>query len=381
MQNIFILFYASAVVIGLIYLTLSIRTMPRSMKMKFVRPDSTGAVPGVSILKPLKGIDDGLENNLRSFFNLDYPDFELIFGFQSAGDPAIPLVRSLSRQHPKVASRIVISDYEIGMNPKVNNLFNMHQYSSGEFIFISDSNTRVEKDFLLQMTQPFHQKQIGLVTATIRGFGEKNIASALENLHLNAFVAPNVFLASRLSGLPLVVGKAIMIRRRVLNEIGGFRSLTDFLAEDYWMGLKVHQLGYRVKTLPVFVNNFNEKWTFEHFLNRHTRWAKIRRHINLFHYLIESFSNPVAVSFVLGMLMGNVLGLLQFLFVVVIKIFHDGYMLRIMKGKIKLYQLLLVPFKDLLFGILWFIPFFSREINWRNNRVKIARKSIILPIT
>ena len=65
---------------------------------KFLKANKDNFFPSVSILKPLKGIDDDLERNIKSFFELDYPEYEIIFGFHSNDDPAIKIVEKLIKE-------------------------------------------------------------------------------------------------------------------------------------------------------------------------------------------------------------------------------------------------------------------------------------------
>src|SRR4051794_21122847 len=97
----------------------------------------------VSVLKPVAGIDDGLENNLRTFFEQDYPRYEIVFGVQGEEDPALDLVRRLMREHPGVDARVVVHDGGCGINPKVSNLRAMLTAARHDLMVVSDSNIRV----------------------------------------------------------------------------------------------------------------------------------------------------------------------------------------------------------------------------------------------
>jgi ceramide glucosyltransferase len=63
---------------------------------------------GVSILRPLKGVDLELDANLRSSFIQNYPKFEIIFSVASPEDPAIPIVKRLMKEFHKIDSRLII---------------------------------------------------------------------------------------------------------------------------------------------------------------------------------------------------------------------------------------------------------------------------------
>lgn len=367
----------AALAVSLLALTVSALISRRSLKR--VRPVASvnHKQPKISILKPLKGLDDCLEENLQSFFNLDYPDYEIIFGLQSSADPAAIVALKLIGQYDHIRAKIIIEEGQIGLNPKISNLHNMMAAVKGSFLFISDSNTRVEPDFLDRMMAEFENPAIGIVTATIRGTGEKNIPAAMENLHLNTFVTPSVFMAETLTDIPIVIGKSILMPRFLLERLGGFEIFKDYLAEDHLLGRKVKQLGYRIKCAPVYVNNINQNWPWDRFINRHTRWAKIRRNMHLHHYLLESLFNPVTISAILMLLMLNQAGIFIFTVTSLLKISHDFYVSGLMQRRLKWYYFLLVPLKDIAVSIFWIIPFFSRHVVWRDNRFRIKKETLL----
>ncbi|PIQ09533.1 MAG: hypothetical protein COW71_06230 [Ignavibacteriales bacterium CG18_big_fil_WC_8_21_14_2_50_31_20] len=379
MNEVIVLFLSLAITISIIHLLTSAIIMKQKIKLASndVNILSVYKYPSITILKPLKGIDDGLEDNLRSFFNLDYPDYEIVFGLDSYHDAAFDVVRKLQNEFKSVKSKLVVDDFAIGLNPKVNNMYNMYPSANGEFIFINDSNTRVKTDFLKNLVSEFNNDNVGLVTATIRGVGAKNITSIWENLHLNTFVAPNVFIAKKFANISIVIGKSILIPRKVLDEIGGFNSLKNYLAEDFLLGIKVKELGYEIKTSVTMVDNVNENISFEKFLNRHSRWAKMRRNIDIKHYLLEWFSNPIFSSLILMAYLHNLDGEIIFASVTLIKMNHDFYIMKLMRSDFKWHNVFAVPFKDLAIALIWFAPFFSYSVKWRNNKIKIGKNSVL----
>ncbi len=366
----------SATLLSLVYLILSAVIIRRRMsRVPPIIIKSAGREPLITVFKPLKGPDDQLEQNLRSFFEQDYACYELLFGLSAKEDPAYPVVQGLQKEYPDIPVKIIISDYETGLNPKINNLCNMYPYAAGSYLLISDSNTRVNRDFLSRLMEAAGEPEVGIVTATIRGRGAQQLGAVFENLHLNTYISPAVFLADALSGIPVVIGKSILMPVRLLDDIGGFEAFKNYLAEDYLLGLRVRERGYRVKTVTTFVDNINVSWSLKRFLNRHTRWAKMRRHMHLFHYVIESFSNPVALSGILALLLQDGWGGLQFGLVVFLKIGHDIYLSRWIKSDLKWYHYLLSPVKDLMISLLWPVPFISHRVRWRGNTYIIGRKT------
>ena len=381
MENLLVISLIIVISFGLVYQILSFILFKAELKKTVkVKVKQDADYQSITILKPIKGIDDQLETNLISFFKLDYPDYEIIFGLHSYDDPALKIVKKLSEKFPNINTKIIISSFKIGLNPKINNLYNMYHKAKNNLILISDSNTRVGTKFLKLLANEFEDKNVGLVTATIRGLGAKNLSSLMENIHLNTFLTPSVIVASQIANISIVVGKSILISRILLEKIGGFEAFKNYLAEDFFMGQKVQELGFNIITAPVFVNNINETWSLRKFLNRHTRWAKIRAKIRTDTYFLELLSNPIAASFILGIAIHREFSIVQFVIVSVLKSVIDYRFLKILESDIKWYNLAIVPLKDLIIGTLWFIPFINSKINWRNNHFKIQKDSLLTPI-
>lgn len=363
------------ILFGFIYQILSLIYM----RKKFHQGNSIidNFFPKVSILKPLKGIDDELEENLTSFFELDYPNYELIFAIDSYFDPSYKIVKKLTQKFRDIKSSIIISDNKIGLNPKVNNLHNALIHASGEIIFISDSNTRISKDFLRKILTGFQENNIGLISAQIKGIKSKNIFAAMENIHLVSFAAPSIVIASEIANIQITVGKAILIRKNVLDEIGGFFELRNYLAEDHLMGIKVKEAGYKVVNSSVTIDNVNVNWNIKKFLNRHIRWSKIRANISINYFVLEPLTNPILFAMILFFANLTYASLAIAGGIIFLKSILDYIISRTIGSDLKLWHFILVAPKDLLIFFVWLTPFFSRRINWRGNKVKITKNSLI----
>lgn len=345
---------------------------------KFFSNESFDFSPFVSILKPLKGIDDDLENNIKSFLEIDYPNYEVIFGFHSENDPAIAIVKKLCKQYSNIKTEIITNEAEIGLNPKINNLNNIYPQANGEIIFISDSNTRVDKDFLKKIIIYFKDEKVGLVSAAIKGTQAKNLFALFENLHLNSFTFGIVQAANSIADIQITIGKAILIRKKILDELGGFFKFKDYLAEDHLLGLEVKSRGYKVKVSTITIENINERWSLWKILNRHRRWTLMRLNIDPFFYFLESFTNTTLISFLFILVYPEfyLIGLFGIFYKVVI----DYLTSRLICSRLKFVHFLLVPIKDLLMGIIWFSPFIYNKISWRESKLKVIKNSKLLPV-
>lgn len=373
--------FLTALLISLGYLLISLGLTYIALRVRDqIKTNTNGMSNGISILKPLKGLDDCLEENLRSFFEQNYPDFEIIFGVNSNDDPAIPIVRSLQEKYPDVMSKLIIDPKISGKNPKVNNLVNIFKHAGKEFVLISDSNTRVSADYLAHLISECKDKSIGLVLSVLRGVGAANWIAAMENIHLNTYITPNVFAVETLFKRSISIGKSMLIRRSTIKKFGGFEIFGDYLAEDHLIGKKIEEMGLKVKVSSTFVNNVNEKWGLKKILNRHTRWAKMRRSVSLFDYAAETLSNPIPISFIYAVLSSDLSGLIVFSGVCLFKMIYDIMILQMLGVSLNWYYYFLSPVKDLLMGVLWYVPFFSRKVSWRGNKFYIKKDSYLIPL-
>lgn len=366
--------FLAAIAFGMVYTLLLTIESWWTIHRRSPRPALVGS-PGITVFKPLKGVDDALEANLRSFFEQDYPRFQLLFGVQEADDPVIGIVEKLLRAYPQVRARLVVDGTETGLNPKINNLCNMYPYARHPHLLISDSNVRVGRDYLRGMMAALQQDGVGLVTSTIRGVGARSIGALMENLHLNTFVAGSVWMTEHLADMPIAIGKSMLFSRGTLERLGGFAAFREFLAEDYLIGEAVAGLGLRVTTLTAAVENVNRDWTLARFCNRHARWARIRKAVNPLAYCVELLTNPVAVAAVYALLRLDAAGLGLLAGTAALKTALDAGTAAVVGHDLPWHRFLLVPVKDLLVGLIWYLPWLSSRVVWRGNEFRIRRQT------
>lgn len=335
--------------------------------------------PPVTVLKPLKGADTGLEANLETFFQLEYPRYQVVFGVQDADDAALAVARRVAARHPDVDCRIVVDEGRIGFNPKVNNLANMLPAAAHDLLLISDSNVAVGPTYLLHLVPHLLDPGVGMVTSFIRGVGGAGLGGVLEMIQLNTFVMAGVASASRLNRV-CAVGKSMLLRRADLDRIGGLRELGRYLAEDQVCGEAIHGLGHRVVVSPDPVDNVLGRLTVRDFASRHLRWARIRRHVAPYAYTAEVLANPLlpaAVHCILfpglpsAALAAAVLGVMSTVALVSER--------RLAVRRNPLHYPWLEAFRGLLLGVLWPVPFVSRSVVWRGNRFRLGPKTILRP--
>ncbi len=341
--------------------------------------------PPVSILKPLKGLDDNLYDNLLSFCTQDYPEYEIIFSLQNHNDPAYKIAKKIEEKCPHRDITIIVRETGTGLNPKVNNLLSAYKTSKHELVLISDSNVMVDANYLQEITShmahPETGHEVGLVSNIIKGVGGRTLGAIFENLHLNSFIIGSVCFLDKFLKMPCVVGKSMLMKKKDLEAIGGLRSVKDILAEDYVIGERMQKSGKKVVLSKYMVQNVNEYWGMKRFLNRHTRWGKLRWKIGGWKYIFELIGNPVFMSAMpIIFWQCSKLTMTFAILTSLVKIAGDFYLGR--KTGTDLdnpFLYLLSPVKDLVIGLIWSVPIISHTVVWRGNRYIIGKDSMLFP--
>jgi len=342
-------------------------------------PPAPPSLPPVTILKPLKGVDDGLERNLRSFFRQDYPAYELILGSPDADDPALEVARRVAAEFPGFPARVVVGREALCPNPKMNLLAGLARHASHGIFLISDSNIEADPGYLRDLVAHLHRPGVGLVSSLFRGSGWRGLGGALESLQLNTFVMGGVSAAYRVMNIPCVVGKSMLFRREDLESMGGFAFLGAHLAEDQVCGEEMKARGRGVVVSGRLIDNVLGRRTVGAFLDRHERWCRIRRRISLGGYLGEFFVNPVPLALLALALSPAVPMAVVFGSVWLAASAMAASAERRAGVRRPLWH---YPPLELLRGLLtaavWFVPFFSGSVNWRGDRLKIGPRTRLL---
>jgi ceramide glucosyltransferase len=329
--------------------------------------------PAVTIFKPLKGLDEDLEDNLRSFFRLDYPVFQLLFCVADADDPAIEVVRTLQAEFPNQDSELVVGCPQFGLNPKVESLAAMDVRRKHDVILISDSNVRVRPAYLSETVCYLAEPGVGLVSNLFVGVGEKHPSAVMENLQLNGFIAAGVAMAA-VCRATCVVGKSMLMPRQALDAIGGFAAVRNVLAEDQVIAVRVKQSGYSIRLSHHVVENVNRRRSFRWFLNRHSRWYKIRRRMALPAFAAEPLANLATVGLVWAFSGDSGIAWSGLFALVGLGMARDAIQTRRLRGTYpKMRHLLFSPAKDILLLPVWFDAIVNRRVQWRGHRFVIGR--------
>ena len=343
----------------------------------------TAGRPRVSIIKPISGIEDGLETNLTSFANLSGPSYELIISVAEPDDPALPIIERVLPLFAEGVVRLVIGGASRMDNPKVERLVAAARHASGDILLISDSNVKVSSDYLATTISEFEDPGVGCAVNLFVGDEAATLGANLECLYILTFVLPGTILAA-LAGVTCVVGKSMAVSRTVLDQIGGFEAFARVLAEDQSIGLAVERAGYRVALCPVVVHNVVERRSVAGAIKRQVRWGKIRYSFSRLRYTAEFLCNPLpilAAASILSAMAGVTVTpapALAIVSAVVVRILQAGAMKYMTGARLGALSLVLVPVQDCIQVAAQFIPYFSKHVDWRGFRTRLGRDTQIM---
>jgi ceramide glucosyltransferase len=334
--------------------------------------------PAISLLKPLKGSEDELAENLRSFFRLDYEGpIEVVFATTDADDPALPVARAVAAEFPNTPVKFVLSDAAFGLNPKVANLQGAIAAATHDLVLQSDANVSVTREYLSRVVDELISEKASLLSSVVVGRGERSFGAAMENLQLSAFIAPATIAALRIARVTCVIGKTMLFRRSELDESGGLSLFRNHLAEDFLLGEAYEKAGKRVLLSPTVVMNINVDAPVSRFFGRHTRWLQMRAVIHIGAYIADLFANPVAIAFVALVASGlSAYAWIYFGIIAAIKLGVDAVLVRVTRKEPMRFPYMFVgTIKDLLMGGIWLYGIFARDIEWRGTKLRLGKRS------
>lgn len=325
--------------------------------------------PAISILKPLAGAEPALESNLRTFFEQDYPVFELLFAVEDPDDTAVPIVEKLRSEYPQVPSRLLITGDPTYCNAKVFSLEQMLAAADNDLVVMSDSDTRVGPNLLATVGAEFQDSSLGLETCPYRAVPAATLWSRMEATGLNTDFMAGILVARMVEGMRFAVGPTIVARRSVLQSIGGFPRLKDYLAEDFLMGKFTAGAGHGVALSRYVIEHHIGNGDLKRNAAHRLRWARSTRRSRPLGYVGQLLTMPIPLALLVCAFHPSWWPVLPLTFALRAV---TAYVVstRVLKAKV---SWLLLPLEDLTGFFFWIAGFFGRTIVWRGRRYRLYR--------
>lgn len=344
-------------------------------------PEPDAPRPGITILRPMRGLDAGAAENLAALAALTYPGpVQIVVGVTDPDDPALPLAMAFRAAHPTRRITIVVGDAGAATNPKVANLVSMTEAAAHELLVVSDANVRVAPDYLERMLAHMRATAADMVANPIAVEDGHGAAARLESLQLAGTIAAAVC-ASELVRHTCVIGKSVLLRRGDLTRLGGWARFADVLGEDYLMGRAWAGAGMRVAIAPMVVRTRLGPWTLAQFMARHLRWCQMRRWIAPGAYALEPLLMPLPwLGATIALTGERASGLAALLAALAVLLGESWQQARLTGGRPSATTLALVPIRDALMLAIWLAAWFVRGVTWRGHAFRIGPGSRLTAI-
>ena len=347
------------------------------------RPASAAHTPGVTILKPLKGRDGRSRQCLRSWFTLRYlGPIQLLFGVKDADDPIVEIIRELKVEFPEVDAQVVVCPESLGPNAKVSTLMQLEPLIKYALVVVSDADVQVPYDYLTAATWWFRESDVGLVSNLYCLANPSTFAMYWEATVVNSDFWCQVMQARQLGQVKFALGAVMMVRREMLERIGGFSSIVEYLADDYQLGRRISQLPARVEISPLVVECWEGRGSWSHVWGHQLRWARTIRVCQPIPYF---FSIITAVSWwaMLWLFIGDgsplmvaaILGLRVLMATI------QSFRLKSYKNRYNPVLIgLMAPLKDILSTVIWLLAFGGGKVKWRGRTFRVGSNGRMVAI-
>ncbi|MGA2674664.1 MAG: glycosyltransferase [Terracidiphilus sp.] len=253
-----------------------LRDRRRSLAQLGARP---GFTPPLTLLKPVHGDEPGLDAHLASFFEQDYPEYEILFCARSPQDAGLETARRVAARYPHIPVQFLSTggqpDY---INAKVASMEAMEAVAAHQILVVSDSDVRVTPDYLRAVALPFADEKVGAMCCPYRGVAaEGGLWARLEAVGMSVEMTSGVLVARSMEGMQFVLGPTMAFRRESIRRMGGFRVTADYCADDFVLGNETHKLGQIVILSHHAIDHMVINSSFAASLKHQVRWMKSTR--------------------------------------------------------------------------------------------------------
>jgi ceramide glucosyltransferase len=366
---------------ALAYQVLALLFLGRFFQKPLPCPVRSGS-PGITVFKPVKGLDRDTRACLESFLHQDYPSYQVLFGVADPGDPVLPLLDELRQEASPGRVEVILCPEVLGHNPKVSILRQLEPRARYEFLVVADGDVRVGPDFLGRMAAALGVPGVGLISCPYRAGRAETLGASLEALTISADFIPSVAVAHYVEGIRFALGAAMGLTRTALSRLGGFAALGDYLADDYQLGWQIHQAGFTVGLLPYVVETVDPRLGFGDYLAHQLRWTRTYRVCRPLGYFAYGITHALIFSLALWLASGLASWALGLTAATLALRFGLAWFSEIvcLRGNLALPAFVLLPLKDLLSFGLWLFSFLGNEVVWKGRRFHLTREGRLTPV-
>jgi ceramide glucosyltransferase len=269
---------------------------------------------------------------------------------------------------------LVVCSEVLGTNRKVSNLVRMLREARHEHVVINDSDIRVGPDYLRKVMAPFADPNVGLVSALYRAVAGRTVSSAIESLAISTEFAGGILMAINIEhGMHFALGSTLAVTKTSVGAIGGLKVLVDYLADDYELGNRIWQAGYKIELADTVVETFVPDYSFSGMFRHQLRWARTIRDRRSAQYLGLTIVYAVPWALIALLLSGGAMWGWTLLAVTLSVRLINAYVQAadVLNDSKAAGRIWLVPLRDCVALMIWAASFFGSTIAWRDEKFKL----------
>jgi ceramide glucosyltransferase len=336
-------------------------------------------LPPISVLKPLHGTEDGMERNLETFFEQDYPEFELLFCARHATDEGLLLAERVGQRYPQVPAKYVTCGEPMPKfhNAKVYSLAKLDSIARFDTYITADADVRVEKNYLQRMVQTLKDPKIAIASCVYLGTAHQGagFSSKLDAVGKSVEMTSGVLVATMLEGTKFALGATMALPKKSFQDVGGFDELGQFYADDFVIGNRLAGQGKGVRMATHIIRLMVQDSPFWLSFRNQLRWMQSTRRSRPWGHFGSglTFAMPFGVLGLLwGLLSGHALLGLAWLGVMIVnRWLQAGAILNVLGDPDWVYYTAIYPLRDLLGGILWVGSYGGENFYYRGKVYKL----------
>jgi len=317
-----------------------------------------------------------LRENLESFYQQDYLEYEILFALDSADDAALPLAKEIAAKYPHIKTEILITGEPPWPNPPAWCFEHMSRAAKHDILVTSDSDVLVNRNYLKEIVAPLLDPKVGMVTVVYRGQNAGGFWSGMDAVGMSVELTAGVLTANLLEGMKFGLGPTIAVRKDSLEKIGGYAALGDYFANDFMIGNLIDAAGYEVVLSNHVIDHVVAPMSFRQMWKRQLRWASSTRFSRPKGHFGTGliFAVPYGIfGLIAGLLTGHVtLGVSLFAWSIANRLIESWIVgWGVVRDPVAL-SLWLYPVRDLLGFALWVASYTARQSVWRGSRYKLV---------
>ncbi len=362
------------VVCGSVYALLALIAVVLGLRRPRILQLPDGELPAVTVLKPVCGLEKGLEENLHSICRQDYPRYQVVLSAQDPADEAIPLLESIRDRYGSERVTVVVDEVRVGLNGKINNMLGGIKAARHELLVISDSDVKLGPDYLRAIVSPLSDAEVGAACTLFRATRADTWYEKLELLNINADFMPSVVFAHYTGASGFCLGPSIALRRSTLEAMGGFESLADYLVEDFEIGRRVWASGKRMELVPYVIDKVVDLASPSAWWHHQVYWDQNTRSARPLAFFATIVTRAVPFALIYAALRGfDATGISVVALTTATRLVTGAGTVWGLRDREGLAAIWLLPIRDIVGLVSFVLAFTKRTVVWRGQEFALTR--------